>query len=195
MDRNRLEEIQRIAHSHMKENNDSIVPTDLDYILDKEHIDLRLMPESYIREALLKKGHDVEGKTDGVLFYGFSITKDKHHTIVISKEMHTESERRTRFTVAHELGHYFLHFTHDESQEINTKLRSQTKEYSTSEKVEEIEANQFAAELLMPEAKIITINNLFKASLGFDELVSLIARTFDVSFSAAKMRLNSLGMG
>ncbi len=56
-------------------------------------------------------------------------------------------QTRRRFTIAHELGH-FLITTHVNNYECNSY---DTNNYSDLTKPQEIEANRFAAELLMPE--------------------------------------------
>lgn len=85
-------------------------------------------------------------------------------------------ERRT-FTLAHELGHYLLH-KHD-----NMKLRLDKYNYrvDTPEAKEETEANYFAASLLMPKDKFLS---LLKESDSFEA----IAKYFGVSESAARNR-------
>lgn len=88
---------------------------------------------------------------------------------------------RRRFTVAHEIGHYYL--KHENS---NILMRGPLS--STGINQQEIEANAFAAELLMPE-------DLFEflyvdAGLGIHE----IANEFGVSAEAAGHRLNSLNL-
>ncbi|WP_161949177.1 ImmA/IrrE family metallo-endopeptidase [Desulfomicrobium norvegicum] len=92
----------------------------------------------------------------------------------------SSSKARDNFTVAHELGHFFLH-TEDKGDEILrfTRRGSNRREW---------EANWFAAELLMPERE-------FKKAvleLGCDEIE--LASKFDVSVAAASVRLSSLGL-
>lgn len=86
----------------------------------------------------LKKEHRIEvipwdfgEKADGIQLY-----KDYQITIGYNRSQHPH---RQRFTVAHEIGHFLLGHTTDDKI-INLD----------SDKIEEIEANQFAAELLMP---------------------------------------------
>ncbi|HEU5236521.1 MAG TPA: ImmA/IrrE family metallo-endopeptidase, partial [Pyrinomonadaceae bacterium] len=55
---------------------------------------------------------------------------------------------RQRFTIAHELGHFELHTNEVHVDRVIVQLRSG--ESSSGENPDEVEANRFAAELLMP---------------------------------------------
>lgn len=90
---------------------------------------------------------------------------------------------RRRFTIAHELGHYFLHHNHEESVEITT-VSFRGKSNSA-----EREADLFAAELLMPENMVRERHS--KMALP---LLWVLADNFNVSRIAMKKRLNSLGL-
>lgn len=92
------------------------------------------------------------------------------------------SPTRRRFTIAHELGHFFLH--HEGNEELEyLDLRS------TKSTKEEVEANKFAAELLIPEAELRE---------EYDRLlfptIDALAKTFNVSRQAMKYRLSNLGL-
>lgn len=67
--------------------------------------------------------------------------------IFINKDLPPEGKT---FTLAHELGHFFLHPNED-------KLRIDHFDYSqqTKESLEETEANYFAASLLVPKEKLL----------------------------------------
>lgn len=89
-------------------------------------------------------------------------------------------ERRRRFTIAHEIGHFVLHpgrVAPERGGGVNAAWARQ-----------EHEADQFAAELLMPEA-------LVRAALrdhGAD--VRRLADRFEVSRAAMRERLRRLGL-
>lgn len=100
---------------------------------------------------------------------------------------------RQRFTVAHELGHLHLHpgrqVILDAAVRVN--LRDQVSSMATDR--EEIEANRFAASLLMPAALIHQeVNRLGLAHP--DKLVDQMATTFKVSVAAMTIRLTNLGI-
>lgn len=93
---------------------------------------------------------------------------------------------RRRFTIAHEVGHYAL--GHLRAGHI--KFRDPASHFSSStNSVEEREANRFAAELLMPENTLKYAVER-KGFRSIDDLASL----FGVSQVAMKYRLENLGM-
>lgn len=81
---------------------------------------------------------------------------------------------RQRFTIAHEIGHYYLN--HE-----NTGFLMRDERLNIGSKKEDQEANAFAMELLMPENKFI---KLFYIHQSYEKL----ARIFGVSYSMAKNR-------
>lgn len=88
---------------------------------------------------------------------------------------------RARFTIAHELGHYFLHLANEDNKLITSFRRDQSPR--------ETEANKFAAELLMPEKLIRYEYNQLVIPVS-----DSLAEIFDVSKQAMKVRLESLGL-
>lgn len=96
-----------------------------------------------------------------------------------------EHGNRQRFTVAHELAHHVL--GHTQNGEYH---RDQVGNYSTGTRdYREIEANQFAAELLMPEDAIYQL-----VSREGVNSTSRLASIFNVSEEAMHWRLRALGM-
>jgi len=99
---------------------------------------------------------------------------------------------RKRFSIAHELGHHFLHLTSDGSF-VDSKVDlfrdlEPAEGHITAERLMEIEANQFAAALLMP-ATFVSDAFARKADLR------CLAREFNVSEAAMGIRLAKLGLG
>lgn len=100
-----------------------------------------------------------------------------------------DSEKRERFSIAHELGHYFIHHIQDlELTKSATYLRDKLSSTGVNDK--EIEANYFAACLLMPEEKIKELVNF---NISFDKNVEKLSKDFNVSETAMAIRLNKLG--
>ncbi len=89
---------------------------------------------------------------------------------------------RKLFTIAHELGHYFLHS--DIEQDIF--LRSD-RINSAEDKEKEQAANWFAAALLMPK-------NAFLDYWEWCSDLDIISEMFGVSYSAAYYRAKNLGL-
>jgi len=103
---------------------------------------------------------------------------------------------RQRFTIAHELGHLTLHQGHDLILERLIRLNFRDATSSTASDEEEIEANHFAAELLMPRDFLQHgLSILLQGRQLPDlEVVRRLARRFEVSQSAMEYRLTGLGM-
>lgn len=98
---------------------------------------------------------------------------------------------RQRFTAAHELGHYFLH-----SGPLfvdGGKMRDfRDKQSAQATEPREIEANTFAAALLMPEAWLRV--DLRAAAAPTEEAIEELARKYRVSTTALTLRLVNLGL-
>jgi Zn-dependent peptidase ImmA (M78 family) len=94
---------------------------------------------------------------------------------------HETSSRRDRFTIAHELGHYFLHYLHPGRKSPLTFGRGQRN-------VAETQANVFASSLLMPAAKFR------KQFEKVDGDIYRLARIFEVSPAAVEVRAQVLGL-
>jgi Zn-dependent peptidase ImmA (M78 family) len=103
---------------------------------------------------------------------------------------------RQRFTVAHELGHLLLHEGRDLIMERLVRVNFRDSTSSTATDQEEIEANRFAAELLMPRALIErSLSVLLRGTSMTDlELVRRLATRFEVSQQSMEFRMASLGM-
>jgi hypothetical protein len=93
----------------------------------------------------------------------------------------TTSSKRDRFTIAHELGHYFLHYLYIKREGVERFGRGLSNRAET-------EANTFAASLLMPSEQFRTAFRRLNGDVY--ELASL----FGVSPSAAQVRCSSLGL-
>jgi Zn-dependent peptidase ImmA (M78 family) len=107
----------------------------------------------------------------------------------------TQSILRQNFTIAHELGHFFLHDYEEVHVDrvFSVKLRSAKSSEGTDS--EEKEANLFAAELLMPvhflEHDLSEIEDL--DLLEEEGVILELARKYKVSVQAMTFRLSYLG--
>lgn len=102
----------------------------------------------------------------------------------------TDSEKRKLFTIAHELGHYFLH-REEEDRFVDGSLvfnRDEINKYTQRE----LEANEFAGSLIMPEQEIIKQVGEDKGVAIKEKDVLCIAKRFGVSSLAALTRLRNL---
>ena len=99
---------------------------------------------------------------------------------------------RQRFSIAHELAHLVLHepaFQID--QHAFVSFRDSKSSGATDP--HEIEANQFAAALLMPEALLRECVKRLGENADVEESIRRLAQQFDVSTQAITIRLTSLG--
>lgn len=108
---------------------------------------------------------------------GFLKRKDGGWTIGINSRHH---HNRQRFTIAHELGHYFLHRDQGDFTDralFRRDLQNDHREY---------DANSFASRLLMPEHE-------FRDLAIRHRDLQVIADHFQVSTAATKFRADALG--
>ena len=122
-------------------------------------------------------GHDISG-VEGMLKRS---TDGKNWFVLYDKTI--ESQGRINFTLSHELGHYLLHRSQQDSFECGQTLML---DYDSPEsKLREKEANIFASYLLMPIDDYK--NQINKQAFSLD-LISHCADRYDVSFTAAALK-------
>ncbi len=101
-----------------------------------------------------------------------------------------ETPERQRFTIAHEIGHFLLH----ESKDIFVEYRPKTYEKKgVLKNTKEIEANHFAASLLMPreelENDVKNLNDLIS-----ENDIHFLSSKYQVSEEAMTFRLLNLNL-
>mgnify|MGYP001593276259 CR=1 FL=1 len=113
-------------------------------------------------------------KKDGKLFIGVNST---------------HNDKRNRFTIAHEIGHYLLHAGEALHYDDSSKLPLVAAYFRSDNVANEVEreANHFAAELLMP-AELIA--KCVEANI---KSTTALAERFNVSEQAMTYRLVNLG--
>ena len=101
---------------------------------------------------------------------------------------------RQRFTLAHELAHVQLHRT-DLEQAVHVDRGSLRRDGLAAAGVDatEIEANTFAAELLMPTDMLMAALNGRAVDLEDDKAIEALAKRFKVSEAAMRFRLDAIG--
>lgn len=105
----------------------------------------------------------------------------------------SHSHVRQRFTIAHEIGHLILHPTDELHIDKAFPIRFRNAKSSTGEDPVEVEANQFAAELLMPEQMLMRdVRPHMKSQV--EEAIQELAALYDVSTHAMTIRLSALGL-
>jgi len=118
-----------------------------------------------------------ESRFDG--FEGKLIVTDKHSLIAVNSRI--QNSGRKSFTASHELGHFCCHVTLG-SRSFNCSRNDLT---GASQKKLEIEANQFAAEFMMPSG---LSDHLIERHMCDWELINQFASVCDVSLEAAANR-------
>ncbi|MCK5416357.1 ImmA/IrrE family metallo-endopeptidase [Candidatus Parcubacteria bacterium] len=132
--------------------------------------------------------NSLEPKISGIIYFD---AKDKTFNIFVNK---SKPETRIQFTIAHELGHYFLHqdyivkkeaIVDDDNSLDGNNILFRTDIYERNKL--ETEANNFAAILIMPTKYI---------RKAWDKLQSVeeCAKVFNVSVSAMSIRLEKLDL-
>ena len=155
----------------------------MDYVRKLSEIELAKRGAPVDVEALVKKlGLVLKEAYLEDNISGMIEAEDDQYTITINE---THGEKRKRFTIAHELGHYMLHEDLIGSGlDDNAVYRSTNEGRYSNYKVgpqEEREANRFAAELLMPY-------RLVSNSIKEKQSVADMATRFNVSEAAMTIR-------
>lgn len=111
--------------------------------------------------------------------------------ITLSEQVHPN---RRRFSVAHEMGHLFLHMGYlvDEEKWNSVGTYTDSVYYRYGYNTEEYEAHEFAAALLMPRAEFIQVANQHRSGDAYQ--LAPIAEHFKVSVDAARNRGRWLGL-
>jgi Zn-dependent peptidase ImmA (M78 family) len=127
----------------------------------------------------------LEGELSGMLF------REGDRAIIGVNSLHPKS--RQRFTIAHELGHLELH--EPTGIHVDHKFAVRRRDERSSQAVDrwEIEANGFAAELLMPASMLEEDLAGFEMDYEDEELTRQLADRYRVSLQAMAIRLTTLG--
>lgn len=143
-----------------------------DHVLN--HFQIR-KPPIPVRDIVLKCGIKIVSLDESEKVSGLANVADDNSTAEIGIKT-GDSQARQRFTLAHELGHVLLH---------REQLSFRDEQFSRHSHAE-IEANNFAAELLMPSWLIWPL-------VDADKTPEAISAIFQVSRVAAEYRLLRLG--
>jgi Zn-dependent peptidase ImmA (M78 family) len=169
--------IQKIIEQLLGQTNILIPPVDVRRVAQNINIQVHEEELGDISGLIFREGSQV---TIGV--------NSSHH------------ENRKRFTIAHEIGHFYLHAQNPlfVDKVFAVKLR----DHASSEAInmDEIEANAFAAELLMPthmlrkDLQQVSSDILdYTADGSLDIVLDRLAKTYQVSKQAMTIRLANLG--
>lgn len=118
---------------------------------------------------------DMEKKILGAIKYD---KNEKKYTILLNKKQEYVQQR---FTLAHELGHFFMHKKILESEEVHVDTM-----YKIEDK-DEKDVDYFAGALLMNR---MLLEKMYETNQSIREL----AKIFEVSISMMTLRLDILGL-
>lgn len=126
---------------------------------------------------------------------GMLITKAGRSYIVVRKADHAH---RQNFTIAHEIAHFYLGHQHEPGDHVHVDrgnfISQRGARAAAGVDLKEIEANQFAACLLMPEILLKPMAESLGAPDLYDHVVASLAEQFAVSQQAMTIRLTTLGL-
>ena len=134
--------------------------------------------------GIVVKAEPVEDDLSGAL------VREGGQAVIGVNSLHHKN--RQRFTIAHELGHFRLHDSvpfHMDDDFRRVDFRAKSNPHVSAQ--DEIEANQFAAELLMPEDFLRA--DLDKKRGPSEPNVEALAKRYAVSRQAMEIRLRNLG--
>lgn len=170
----RKKHIRRTVEALLGENGIESGPVPVEKIVEAQDIEIKL--------------DKVDDDLSGFLVHD----RESGRTVIGANKAHHKN--RQRFTIAHELGHFFLHEgqTVHLDEKFTVNLRSP--EFSKGEDVEEREANYFAAELLLPAAFLkADLEGKNVDLIGDGVFLVKLARKYQVSVQALTFRLANLG--
>ena len=159
--------IKKKINELMEQYSLKTIPVDLNKVLKKEKIEVA---EKDFTEYENKVNKQISG-----MLYIDGNTK----LIFVNKR---DNKGRQNFTIAHELGHYFLHGGKESSNEVFVSFRG-------DHNLREAEADRFAAELLLPAGRV---REEYKSVIY--PTVSYLAEKFNVSKQAMGIKLDQMGL-
>jgi len=146
-------------------------------------------PPVPVEEILRRQGatlvyHDFENEISGLIVRKAGVT-----VVAVAKE---QARTRQRFTIAHEIGHLVMHEPTEIHVDKNFSVLLRSTRSSEAVDVLEMEANAFAAALLMPERLLRPEIKHLSLDIENDPRITELAREYEVSAQAMTYRLTNL---
>jgi Zn-dependent peptidase ImmA (M78 family) len=152
------------------------------------------IPPIDVVRAAEELGLHVIAEDLGANVSGLLVNNGSQAYICVQKK---DAETRRRFTIAHEIGHFVLGHQFRGGEHVHVDkgnfISQRGPRSSAGIDPMEIEANQFAASLLMP-SKLVRQHAVDRGLPLLDSDVSALAKLFKVSEQAMTIRLSSLGL-
>ena len=127
-----------------------------------------------------------EGDVSGMLF--------RHGDQVVIGINSLHHPNRQRFSMAHEIGHLLMHQGMEVHVDHTYRVNLRNDLSSQAVDPDEIAANRFAAELLMPEEWLIRDLRGQDIDCEGEDDLKVLARKYGVSLKALTLRLTNLGI-
>lgn len=124
------------------------------------------------------------------IFSDGNICKNGNGSFIITVSPNQSTARRN-FTIAHELGHLFLHMGFETDGDLWKSQKSDVTYHRAGQSHPEYQANEFAAAFLMPKSLYKDV--MFKNIKGNYVDIAAVADYFHVSIDAAANRGKWLG--
>lgn len=163
----------------------SIEETKAKKLLAQAGVDTVPVPVEQVAEYL---GIKIELADLGEDCSGVLVRNGRRAVIGINWAHHSN---RRRFSIAHEIAHFVLH-AGDTYIDKGYRVRFRDLESGSGTKKEEMEANAFAAALLMPAKWVKDAFNQQPFYLTEDDVLEMLAMKFKVSTQAMTYRLMKL---
>ncbi|USQ95893.1 ImmA/IrrE family metallo-endopeptidase [Caulobacter sp. RL271] len=154
---------------------------DLIRLFSQPPVDLNLVATTLGAEI---RTYELKPDISGILY------RDGERRVIVVNQDH--SIERQRFTIAHELGHLVLHRGQPVHVDEGFRVNLRDRRSATAEDVEEIEANAFAADLLMPAKWLRADVEQHFIDLTDDNAMHALASRYGVSTQAMAYRLAAL---
>lgn len=168
-------DIERIVNKIIEDNNICEAPVNLEQICHLFEIDVEPI--------------DADDNLSG-----FFVVGDNNRKIIGYNKSHNENRRR--FTIAHELGHFYLHFKGEQKIFIDNNSHKffRNEKSSSGEIRREREANAFAAALLMPSSLIENEIEKLQNIENLSTIIKKLSTAFKVSQQSVHFRIINLGI-
>ena len=162
-----------------------IIESEADQLL--VHTDIN-NPPVCVKQVAAHLGIKIEETDLGEDCSGVLVRNGDRAVIGVNKEHHPN---RQRFSIAHEIGHFMLH-EGDTYIDKGYRVQFRDLESGSGTKGEEMDANAFAAALLMPAEWVKEAFYQQPFELTEDDVLQMLAQKFQVSTQAMSYRLMRL---
>jgi Zn-dependent peptidase ImmA (M78 family) len=168
--RTRNAEIERIVDDVLQQHRITHPPVPIELIARSLGAELRY--------------HPYDGELSGMLF------QDGSRTVIGVNSLHHPN--RQRFTIAHECGHMFLHRSQEMFIDRGSIRFNRDAKSAEGSDVHEMDANQFAAEILMPRKFLERDVAEMSTDIEDEAAIIELAKKYRVSQQALLWRINRL---